>query len=333
MNTKEEIIKALEGTCDGYAPPAVFTQTATVGQMGACGCTFPDANTDPVKMSTLALQMSKQFGLATARVPYCLTVEAERFGCEINMGRGGNPPMVVNSPYRSEEIMDVPEDLISVDEFVSGGRCATVLKAAEICSKKEDIFTIAGMCDPLAVVCHILGMENFLMGSFMEPERGDRWISAITPHISAYANALSEVSDCVTIITEGTSDIIPPDMFDMFVTEHIEGVIGGMRSYSVVHCCGDTSAVLDNLASLGETALSVETAYDPEGVIGRVGSKVRLIGGLNPVETLYQGRPAEIIGCAKRYSELGYAVIAPECGVPPQTPDGNLSAFAKYRES
>ncbi|NCA74239.1 MAG: methylcobamide--CoM methyltransferase, partial [Gammaproteobacteria bacterium] len=74
MNTKEEIIKALEGTCDGYAPPAVFTQTATVSQMGACGCTFPYANTDPLKMSTLALQMSKQFGFAMARVPYCLTV-------------------------------------------------------------------------------------------------------------------------------------------------------------------------------------------------------------------------------------------------------------------
>lgn len=54
MNTKDEIIGAMDGS-DKKSPPAIFTQTGTIGQMNACGCYWPMANFDPNQMAGLSL--------------------------------------------------------------------------------------------------------------------------------------------------------------------------------------------------------------------------------------------------------------------------------------
>ncbi|MBQ8644293.1 MAG: hypothetical protein IJ469_06515 [Candidatus Methanomethylophilaceae archaeon] len=333
MNTKEEIIDAMRGESKDLPPPAIFTQTGTVGQMSQCGSAWPDANTDPVKMAELSVQLSKQFGFACSRVPYCLVVESEAFGCDINEGTVEKQPMIVGSPYYSDSIMDVP-DMISPEEFVSTGRRSVVLDAAgKIASEHEDLFLTASMMDPLAVSCQVIGMENLLMGLFMECDKIVDWIKALTPRLSAYAKALSEVSDNVMVITEGESDIIPPDMFDMLVTEHTSKVVSETGStFSTVHCCGNTIDIIENLVSIGSNALSIETHVDPEGILDRIGGKARLVGGIKPVDVLLQGTPEQIVSDAKKHADLGYSIIAPECGVPPRTSDENLMALSKYRE-
>ena len=103
------------------------------------------------------------------------------------------------------------------------------------------------------------------------------------------------------------------------------------HSFSTVHSCGETKGVLEDLASLGGTALSVETSRDPQGIFDRVSDKVVLVGGVQPVRCLLQGTPEDVRASARRYAEIGYPVIAPECGVPPMTPDENLLALSRYR--
>ena len=83
---------------------------------------------------------------------------------------------------------------------------------------------------------------------------------------------------------------------------------------------------------LGGTALSVETSGDPQGLFDRLSEKTILVGGVQPVRCLLQGTPDEVRASARRYAEMGYPVIIPECGVPPMTPDENLYALAHYRD-
>ena len=64
----------------------------------------------------------------------------------------------------------------------------------------------------------------------------------------------------------------------------------------------------------------------------RVSDRVVLVGGVDPVRTLLQGTPEDVRASARRFAEIGYPVIAPECGVPPMTSNENLSALARYRE-
>ena len=333
MNPRDEIIEALKGNRGDTAPPAIFTQTGTVSQMDNCGSCWPEANFDAAKMAELSLQPSRMFGFATAKVPFCLTVETERFGADLNPGEKGAQPSVARSPFFSEEeIPDVPE-FMSPAEYVAGGRCAVVCEAAaKIRREHPELFTIAGCTDPFTVSYLLTGIDNFLMGLLMDPDRCDAWVSTITPHLCEYVKVLSDNADDVQIIAEASSEIMPPENFDHFVAEPVRKLISAAKGFTTIHSCGETSEVLENLAGLGEDGLSVETYTGPEEIFERVSSKVRLLGGIPAVPLLYQGKPEAIIANAKRYSDIGYALITPECGVPPMTSDANLRALAQYRE-
>ena len=333
MNTRDEIIDALKGDRGDMAPPAIFTQTGTVAQMDNCGCSWPEANFDAAQMAELSIQPSRMFGFATAKVPFCITVESSRFGADLNPGEKNAQPSVAGSPFFSDvEIPDVPE-FMSPDEYVSGGRCAMVIEAAAKVRKEHpELFTIAGCIDPFSVSYLLTGVDNFLMGLLMDPDRCDAWVSAITPHLTEYVKVLSENADDVQIIAEASSEIMPPECFEQFVAVPVRKMVSAAKGFTTIHACGETSDVLEDLAGLGEDGLSVESINGAEEIYERVSGKVRLIGGIPPVSMLLQGKPDAIVANAKRYSDLGYALITPECGVPPMTPNANLEALAHYRE-
>ncbi len=331
MNTRDEVIEALKGNRGDTAPPAIFTQTGTVGQMDDCGASWPDANYDLDKMVRLALQPHQMFGFATAKVPFDITVESGRLGAEVFPGTKGSQPSIQGSPFISDDVPDVPS-FMSPEEFVSGGRCKLVADAADkIRRENADVFTISGCIDPFSISYLLTGVDNFLMGMLMDPEKCKAWIDAMTPMSVEFVRVLSENSDDVQIIAEASSEIIPPESFDEFVAEPVKKMIAAAKGFTTVHSCGETSEVLDSLADLGADGLSLETAYDPQGIYDRIAGRTRLLGGIPAVDLLLQGTPQNIINNAKMYSDIGYALITPECGVPPRTPNENMKALSHYR--
>ncbi len=335
MNTKQEIIDAMNRENKGQAPPALFTQTGTVEQMNSCGACWPDAFYDIDKMIKLALQPSELFGFATVRIPYDLTSESERLGCTITEGSNDTQPAVISSKYASDEMTEPPEDLMPVDEFISGGRVAMHIEAAERISKEHpELFLTTNMLAPQGTAAYLVGMETYVMGSFMSPDLCVKWIEAMAPYQNELARRFSEVSDNVMLIVDASEDLISPDSLDTLMTPFTKDLVSNVKeSFSLVHTCGQTDNVLEVLASLGATAVSVECFGDPQHIVDRIGDKTVLAGGVDPIGTLLQGTPEKIIDAAKKADAAGYGIIMPECGVPPVTPNCNLAALAKYREA
>ena len=336
MTTRDEIIDALEGKRGDAAPPAIFTQTGTVGQMEACGSHWPEANFDAEKMIKLALQPADMFGFATVKIPFDITIIPEIMGCEIQEGKGDRQPAVSGSPWRNDDMM-VPEvpDIISPDEFLTKGRCPLMLEAAtKIKSRREDLFLITGMEDAFSTAYQMCGMETFLVGAMMDPDLCLSWVKAIVPCLNAYAKALSEVSDDVQMIIEAAADIAPPEMFYQFTKDSATEIVSNIKdSFSTIHTCGDTSEVVADIAKMGENGLSVESFLDYDAIVQKVDGNTNLIGGIPPVDHLFGSTPEVIVKDAWKASDAGYAIIAPECGVPPHTPNENLQALASYRAS
>lgn len=332
MSIKDEIIDALDGHGDTH-PPAIFTQSATVEQMDACGACWPEANYDAELMARLALQASEFNGFGTVRIPYNITNDAEVFGCEIKHGSKSVQPSVASSPFMGDmDIVDVPADLISADDFMKSERISMMLDAAGKLSKREDLFFTTSLNAPFACLENLLGVENLLMTLMMDTDRVTAWLDAVTPCLSEYAKALSELSDNVLIIEEADSEILPPDYFGPMVGDFLPKVIKACSSYTTIHSCGTTTDVAADLAKLGETALSPEASHDLAGYKALVGDSVKLVGSVDPISVLLHGTPADVVAKAKASAEAGFAVITPECGVSPLTPKDNLDALARYRE-
>ncbi len=331
MNTKQEIVDAMNGENKGSAPPALFSQTGTIELMSLCDSKWPKANFEKDAMIALALQPSKQFGFATVRIPFDLTSEAERLGCEIKEGSNSIQPSVVGSPWRTETLMEPPE-FMPVDEFLSEGRCSMYVRTAERLSKEHpELFLTSCMNGPLEVAQFLVGPETFIMGLFMDPDIVTTWVDRVTPYQCEYARAMSAVSDNIFMITEAAEEILPPDYFPMFAPYEKKVYSEIRESFSTTHVCGETEHVIDVLIDLGATALSVQSYDNPEGMVERYGDKAILVGGVDPISVLMQGTPDDVRNSAIKAAKAGYPIIAPECGVPPQTTNANLQALADYR--
>lgn len=335
MNSKDEIVRMFDGDKGDTRPPAIFTQTGTVGQMNSCGSHWPEANFDAEKMAELALQTNRMFGFATVRVPFCITVDADAFGCGIYPGSNDSQPSVESFRYCPEgEILDVPEDLISPDEFIASKRPSIVKEAADILSKNEDLFLIAAVNGPMACVNNLLGMENTMMALMMEPDRMYSWLKAVTPHLSEFARVLSETADCIMITEEASSEFTPPEYFDDVFQAYVPDVIAGAHkgAFCTTHTCGETLDIADRLCALGQDGISLQTDSDPEAYMQAMGKEIVKLGGVRPVDTLMMKKPEDVLAEAKHAAEIGFDIVTPECGVPPQTPNENLMALAHYRE-
>ncbi|MEE3477454.1 MAG: uroporphyrinogen decarboxylase family protein [Methanomethylophilus sp.] len=335
MNSKDEIVRMFDGDRGDAHPPAIFTQSGTVGQMDSCGSHWPEANFDAEKMAELALQTNKIFGFATVRVPFCITVDADAFGCGIYPGSNDSQPSVESFRYCPEgEILDVPEDLISPDEFIASRRPSIVKEAADILSKNEDLFLIAAVNGPMACVNNLLGMENTMMALMMEPGRMYSWLKAVTPHLSEFARVLSETADCIMITEEASSEFTPPEYFDDVFQAYIPDVIAGAHkgAFCTTHTCGETLDIADRLCALGQDGISLQTDSDPDAYMQAMGKEIVKLGGVRPVDTLMMKKPEDVLAEAKHAAEIGFDIVTPECGVPPQTPNDNLMALAHYRE-
>lgn len=334
MNTRQEIVDVFDGRpSSDCPPPAVFTQTGTVDQMRSCGAGWPEANFDIDRMVGLSLQFSRSFGFATARVPYCLTVEAERLGGHVYEGREDSQPSIRGSPFRTDDMClpPVPDDLMDPDEFVAGGRCTMVAEAASRMASRGDLFVTAGMIDPAGIAGQLLGAENLIVGYMLDPDTAIGWCRAMTPYSCAYASLLSENADNVTVIGSASMDIFTPEMYADLTEPYLKRQLSSISCFSTMHSCGRTVDVIDSLVSLGADGLSLEASEDPRGFLDRVDGRCLMFGAVNPVHTLLMGTPADVVAEARRDAEAGFDIITPECGIPPRTPDANLGALAGYR--
>ena len=86
------------------------------------------------------------------------------------------------------------------------------------------------------------------------------------------------------------------------------------------------------LSALGEDLISCEASEAPRAYTERIHTKCRVLGSVNPVRILMQGKPLDVLEAAAHSVEAGFDLIGPECGVSPLTSDENLLMLANYRD-
>ena len=333
MNTKAEIIDVLDGCYRGQLPPPViFTQTGTVGMMERSGTYWPEANFDTDMMVRLSSEPHRSFGLATARVPYDVVMQAEAVGCAITPGTLDTQPAVSGSPWRELPVPDFPKDIVSVEEMLRHPHLRTIIDSADRLHSNDDLFVTSMCVCGGGIVMHMLGMENMIMGMMMDPEKVKKWMIVMAEYSAAYARELSKVSDNVCVITDFLSDIIPPDMISFSVPLNRKVIQAIDSSYSMIHNCGNTLNNVEDLVSMKSDVLSLEMSPRPQKYMGRINGRCKVLGCISALGTMLRGTPEDVRQKALWSAELGVDFVGPECGLPPRTPDANVAALSTYRE-
>jgi uroporphyrinogen-III decarboxylase len=92
--------------------------------------------------------------------------------------------------------------------------------------------------------------------------------------------------------------------------------------------CGNVTSSLHLLAQTGAEAISIDQTVDLAAA--RLALKDTLLfGNLDPVETLYRGDEAKVVGSVVRAKDAGVDAVWPGCDLIVQTPIQNIKTMKK----
>ncbi len=327
------MLDALSGNIPEKVPVAIFTQSATAGQMDMCGASWPEAHTNPRLMARLGSAQADMFGFESVRVPFCMTGEAERLGCDVDLGVRGRMAAIVSRRQLLDPLNGEPDITIPDPHSYLSGRLETTIEAIGIMKRThgDDYPVVAGAVAPFTLAGQAFGIEGLVISTITEPRMASKLADAMDVLQTEYVKALADAGADIVLMPDGVAspDLIDPLHYRRLVLPHY-GCLRTGRVNSILHICGDSMGIVDDMRSSGADALSLEETQDPFELVERIGGRCALVGGVGPVSPLMNGTPAQVIEDAKRYERAGFNVVSPGCGICIGTPDANMSALAGF---
>jgi [methyl-Co(III) methanol-specific corrinoid protein]:coenzyme M methyltransferase len=304
--------------------------------MEALGVFWPDAHSNPKAMAKLGAGQATVLGFEAVRAPFCLTAEAERMGCKVDPGKQDRTPMIKNHPFKFDAMEGVFDEPVVMDpkEFLKGGRPAAVIEGIKLLKKDhgKEYVVIAGNTGPFTLAGHMVSTENLVFGILMAPDEVTKWLKKVTPICKAYTQALADAGADVIQMSEPSSstDLLSPDMFNEFSGVYVKDSLASVKNaFSVLHICGNTTDILDNMIATKVSGLSIEEKVDPKVGVKKIAKRAFVVGNVGVVHPLLQGTPEDCFNHGKIVKEAGFDVVSPGCGLSALIKNDNLKALVK----
>lgn len=335
LSGRERIMKVMIGEKADRIPVLCVDQTATYEQMKELNAYWPEANCRAREMAALAYGAYSILGFDAVRVPFCQTIEAEALGCGIKDGGTENLPSPATHPYKPGERPTMPAD------YLERGRINELIQAVKILKDMagDKAFVIGGIIGPYSIAGSLIGVTDLLRNSFRKPELMQPFmeIGELAGRLLA-RELIKAGADAICIEDMMASlDMISPKMYREVVLPWQKKLLAELRDIpTIIHICGKLDDVIDDIAGLGVTAISVETKVDaPKAVekLKKFDRCIPLIGGVDAVHALFSGNVEKVKEEVAKAASDGYHMIAPGCSIPPGTPTECLRAMVEAAES
>lgn len=316
----------MEGT--DRPPVTCMTTSVTMEQMQAVGAYWPQAHSDPEKMARLAMAACEVVGFESVRIPFCLTVEAEIMGAEVDLESRKRTPMVKAHPFQHGDALQLPEDI------AHRGRAKVTLQALRLLKDRVggEVPVIPLVTGPFTLAGHLVGMENLLLWIIQDREEVHRVVDFAASFLEEYLGALDEAGADVILISNpsASADMISPEMYQEFSVPKTQKVLSSVQNAkTVLHICGDSTSLLDHMVEVGTDGLSIEEKVDPFDAVDIVEGRAALVGNVGVIDPLLNGTPKDVQETTERVMEAGFDIVNPGCGLAPEIPLENLKAMVR----
>ncbi len=328
MRSLDRVMASLSMEETDRPPVTCMTTSVTLDQMDALGVYWPEAHHDPSLMAGLARAAHDIVGFESVRIPFCLTVEAEILGAEVDTTSSRRTPMVKSHPLRQGGYMDIPDDV------AGKGRAKVTLEALRLLKEEVggEVPVIPLVTGPFTLAGHLVGMEKLLLWIIQDPGEVHRVVDFAASFLLEYMGALDAAGADVILMSNpsASADMISPEMYREFSVPQTRRAISSVENAkTVLHICGDSTSLLDGMVSVGTDGLSVEEKVDPFEAVDIVNGRAALIGNVGVINPLLNGTPEQVVNATERVMEAGFEVINPGCGLAPEIPLENLRAMVR----
>jgi [methyl-Co(III) methanol-specific corrinoid protein]:coenzyme M methyltransferase len=332
LNHRERVLAALRG--EKVDPMPVFSGMGnlTIHGLKDKGWKFPEIHLDSHKMASAAASTYKLFGLESVVVPFDMGVEAEAIGCGINYYEDADQILY---PTVSAKVSDrVDEwDLKLPDKPLEKGRIPVVVEAIkELKATVGDKVAVgAWVLGPYTLAGQLFELDDLFKKSFKKPDAVHKALDVLQDFlIDLAALYRSAGADYMTVREMGAGgDILSPRMFGSLIQPHLRKIFAALDSPKVLHICGDTNLVIEQMADCGADAVSVDQKNNLRETRKKLGDDVILLGNLDPYNVLVAGTTDQIEDAIKDIIDSEVNAVWPGCDIWPDVPQENMKAFVE----
>lgn len=190
---------------------------------------------------------------------------------------------------------------------------------------------------PFTAAASLRGTEHFLKDLRRQPELAHQLLQLVTESALNYIDAVCDLG-LKPSISEPTASgtLISAGQFKEFALPYLKQYADRIQercgSGPMLHICGNTSRIWNEMADTGATILSLDNIIDLEQAKNTVGERVILAGNVKPIETLMKGTREQIFEdtreCLRQAADSprGY-ILASGCAIALDTPPQNILTF------
>ena len=275
---------------------------------------------------------------------------AQAFGCGINQPSNETPNLIKTALNSLDEIDRLPKIDPKTD-----GRMPVYINAVRRLKEHfgDSVVIRSPGTGPFSLAGHAMGTENFLVELALADMNEDKnRIRKIMDLLEYTSDALilflmEMIKSGADIVTCGDSsaslDLISPGMYERYVFPMEQKVFRAIKplcrekgAYSLLHICGDTTAVLDLMAGTDADILEIDHKVDMARAAEIVGDRACLMGNLDPAAVLLQGTPgmvkAEALNVMNKVKGRSPFILGSGCEVAVKTPLENIKAMIAAAE-
>lgn len=337
ISPKERMERVLERKRVDRKPvicPGGMMNAAIVEVMEASGYMFPEVHHDAEQMSALAANVHELTGFENFGLPFCMTVEAEVMGSEIDFGNRSCEPKIAKESFPSVDRVVFKD----IGGMLKDGRVGVLTQAAYRLKRKDpDVPVIGSLTGPVSTAGSIVDPMTFLKELRKNPAGAHRLLQYVTDFLKAYAlQLLDNGADIITIADPtATGEILGPKMFGEYAVPYLNQVIDAVHAsghHAILHICGDLKRVIPKIPEFHADAISTDAMVNLRNLKGEY-PQLLTMGNISTF-LLELGEAERIAQTTENLIRSGIDILAPACGLSTTSPLKNLQAFTEtVRES
>jgi len=332
LSPKERILRTLKKQTTDRAPvicPGGMMNAAIVEIMNKTGHKLPLGHSDSKIMAEIASDVYENTGFENFGIPFCMTVEAEVLGSEINYGTLSCEPKI------QKEIFSCAEDVIfkKLGTMEKNNRVNSIIQATYMLSKRyPDVPVIGSLTGPISTSASIVDPISFLKGLRKNRNDAHKLIDYASNHIIELARLMIENGANVISIADptATGEILGPKMFDEYAVRYLNKIINAIHSMNIpviVHICGKMNAVKKYIPEIRSDAISTDVSVNLK-MLKEEYPQLTTMGNISTF-VLEFGDEEKVANQAARLVNDGINIISPACGLSTSTPLKNIASMTK----
>lgn len=323
MTPRRRFLSAMYRGRVDKVPACTLSSVVTLEMMEAVDSWFPEAHLDAEKMARLAATSHDILGMDTIMPVFHSQLEADAVGAVTEWAEKDNWPST------HHPVVDEPDQIVIPKDFHERPTIKAATGAIRLLRQRyPDVGIVGKVYGPWSVGYALVGIENFLIDTMLDPDKIKRYLDVILPACLESARLQFEAgADAVMWCDHTTGDLCRAETYRDFLLEMHQRISVEMGGPSIFHCCGKTIDRVDYFAEAGWDVFHFESQVDAKEARAVAGDRISLFGNLNNPTLLYQGTAEDVYAACWNLLDAGVDGLAPEGSVPLITKMDRLQAI------